>query len=377
MAKPRKQLAHKPGAEGAPFRPDVIERVAVAAGPEPVRLLDALFAAMPQRKRLTVKDFLKHGQVMVDGTVVTQFDRPVTAASDIRVNISRQWQTFSNPRLKIVYEDDDILVVNKGYGLLSVSTDRVHNGTAYSLLRDYLKRKDPRNKLFIVHRLDRSTSGLMLFAKSAEAKEAMQHYWNNMVLDRRYAAVVEGVPEQEEGTQRSYLAENSQMLVYSTDNPEEGKLAVTRWRLMKARNGYALLDVSLDTGRKNQIRVHMADMGHHFAHAPRRPPRPHAPFHPSHNPRRHELRVSPAGLFHPPCINEPGPQYTRLRAPRAQPGAQPADMPYGPAREPRGPRRGHRLARQRQRPDMAAPAHARLRRLRRRHLRALARRGGL
>ena len=265
MAKPRKQLAHKPGAEGAPFRPDVIERVAVAAGPEPVRLLDALFAAMPQRKRLTVKDFLKHGQVMVDGTVVTQFDRPVTAASDIRVNISRQWQTFSNPRLKIVYEDDDILVVNKGYGLLSVSTDRVHNGTVYSLLRDYLKRKDPRNKLFIVHRLDRSTSGLMLFAKSAEAKEAMQHNWNNMVLDRRYAAVVEGVPEQEEGTQRSYLAENSQMLVYSTDNPEEGKLAVTRWRLMKARNGYALLDVSLDTGRKNQIRVHMADMGHPIA----------------------------------------------------------------------------------------------------------------
>lgn len=265
MAKPRKQLAHKPGAEGAPFRPDVIERVAVAAGPEPVRLLDALFAAMPQRKRLTVKDFLKHGQVMVDGTVVTQFDRPVTAASDIRVNISRQWQTFSNPRLKIVYEDDDILVVNKGYGLLSVSTDRVHNGTAYSLLRDYLKRKDPRNKLFIVHRLDRSTSGLMLFAKSAEAKEAMQHNWNNMVLDRRYAAVVEGVPEQEEGTQRSYLAENSQMLVYSTDNPEEGKLAVTRWRLMRARNGYALLDVSLDTGRKNQIRVHMADMGHPIA----------------------------------------------------------------------------------------------------------------
>ena len=262
MAKPRKQLAHKPGAEGAPFRPDVIERVAVAAGPEPVRLLDALFAAMPQRKRLTVKDFLKHGQVMVDGTVVTQFDRPVTAASDIRVNISRQWQTFSNPRLKIVYEDDDILVVNKGYGLLSVSTDRVHNGTAYSLLRDYLKRKDPRNKLFIVHRLDRSTSGLMLFAKSAEAKEAMQHNWNNMVLGRRYVAVVEGKVEQEEGVVRSYLAETSQFEVYSTQNPDEGQLAITRFKRLQCNNGYSLMELSLDTGRKNQIRVHMKDLGH-------------------------------------------------------------------------------------------------------------------
>lgn len=262
MAKPRKQLAHKPGAEGAPFRPDVIERVAVAAGPEPVRLLDALFAAMPQRKRLTVKDFLKHGQVMVDGTVVTQFDRPVTAASDIRVNISRQWQTFSNPRLKIVYEDDDILVVNKGYGLLSVSTDRVHNGTAYSLLRDYLKRKDPRNKLFIVHRLDRSTSGLMLFAKSAEAKEAMQHNWNNMVLGRRYVAVVEGKVEQEEGVVKSYLAETSQFEVYSTQNPDEGQLAITRFKRLQCNNGYSLMELSLDTGRKNQIRVHMKDLGH-------------------------------------------------------------------------------------------------------------------
>ena len=265
MAKPRKQLAHKPGAEGAPFRPDVIERVAVAAGPEPVRLLDALFAAMPQRKRLTVKDFLKHGQVMVDGTVVTQFDRPVTAASDIRVNISRQWQTFSNPRLKIVYEDDDILVVNKGYGLLSVSTDRVHNGTAYSLLRDYLKRKDPRNKIFIVHRLDQHTSGLMMFAKTEEAKTAMQHNWNNMVIDRRYAAIVEGRPEEQEGEVRSLLAENTEHVMYVTDDPEKGKLAVTRWRAVRSRNGYTLLEVSLDTGRKNQIRAHMSQMGHPIA----------------------------------------------------------------------------------------------------------------
>lgn len=264
-SKKRKILSHKPGAERASFRPDIIVNVAVPTESGTVNLLDALFAAMPDRKRVTVKDFLKHGQVMVDGQVTSRFDLPVTAASKIQVNTSRQWQVFSNPRLKIVYEDDDIIVVNKGYGLLSVSTDRVKDGTAYSLLRDYLKRKDPRNMLFIVHRLDRYTSGLMLFAKSAVAKEEMQHNWNNMVMDRRYAAIVEGIPAETEGTQKSYLAENSGMTVYSTDKPEEGKLAVTRWRVVKSRNGYSLMDISLDTGRKNQIRVHMSEMGHPIA----------------------------------------------------------------------------------------------------------------
>jgi 23S rRNA pseudouridine1911/1915/1917 synthase len=189
----------------------------------------------------------------------------LNAGDNVDINTTREWQTFSNPRLKIVYEDDYVLVVNKGYGLLSMGNDKIKDGTAYSLLKDYLKRKDPRNKLFIVHRLDQHTSGLMMFAKTVEAKEAMQHNWNNMVIDRRYAAVVEGRPDEDEGTIDSFLAENSMHVVYSTKNPEEGKRAVTRWKLVKSRNGYSLLDVSLDTGRKNQIRVHMKEMGHPIA----------------------------------------------------------------------------------------------------------------
>ncbi len=151
-------------------------------------------------------------------------------------------------------------MVNKGYGLLSVGTDNKKEGTAYSILRDYLKRLNPANKLFIVHRLDQHTSGLMLFAKNIKAKDAMQHNWNNMVLDRRYAAIVEGCPEPPEGVYRSRLLENSQHLMYSTDDPK-GLEAVTRYKVLKSRNGYSLVDVSLDTGRKNQIRVHMHDMG--------------------------------------------------------------------------------------------------------------------
>lgn len=216
---------------------------------------------MSDRKRTTVKDFLKHNQVMVNGNVTRRWDLPLRAGDTVRVNTSREFQLFRNPRLHIMYEDDDIIVVNKGYGLLSVGTDSKREGTAYSLLREYVKRVDPRQKLFIVHRLDQQTSGVMLFAKSAEAKEAMQHNWNNMVLERKYAAIVKGRPDPAEGTITSYLAENAAHEVYSADKPSEGKLAVTRYRTVRTRGGYSLLEVQLETGRKNQIRVHLAEQG--------------------------------------------------------------------------------------------------------------------
>lgn len=254
-----KHLTTKPGAERSRFRPDYILTFNVEADQE--RLLDYLLASMSDRKRTTVKDFLKHNQVMVNGNVTRRWDLPLRAGDTVRVNTSREFQLFRNPRLHIMYEDDDIIVVNKGYGLLSVGTDSKREGTAYSLLREYVKRVDPRQKLFIVHRLDQQTSGVMLFAKSAEAKEAMQHNWNNMVLERKYAAIVKGRPDPAEGTITSYLAENAAHEVYSTDKPPEGKLAVTRYRTVRTRGGYSLLEVQLETGRKNQIRVHLAEQG--------------------------------------------------------------------------------------------------------------------
>ncbi len=244
----------KPGAERRAFTPDNILTFTVQETQAPgsdsdgddnndsdsnVILLDFLLASFPGAKRVTVKDYLKHRQVMVDGQITTQFDTPLAPGAVVRVNTSREFQVFSNPRLKIVYEDDHIIVVNKGYGLLSVASDAKKDGTAYSLLRDYVKRVDPRNKVFIVHRLDQQTSGLMMFAKTEQAKTAMQYNWNNMVLERTYVAVVEGYLDESEGTIRSYLAENSRHEVYSTDNP--------------------------DTGRKNQIRVHLKDTGHPIA----------------------------------------------------------------------------------------------------------------
>jgi len=258
-----RQLPCKPGAERAKRRPDIILSFRAEA---PAGLLEFLIQSMTDRKRTTVKDYLKHRQVMVDGVVTTQWDTAVETGSEVRVNTSREFQTFSNPRIKIVYEDDDIIVVNKGYGLLSGGTDSKRDGTAYSILRDYVKRVDPRQKLFIVHRLDQHTSGLMMFAKTAEAKETMQHNWNNMVLERRYVAVVEGgAPDPSEGIVRSRLAENAEHVVYVTADAEAGREAVTEYRTLAARGNYALVELQLATGRKNQIRVHMQQIGHPIA----------------------------------------------------------------------------------------------------------------
>ncbi len=261
-----KPLRTKPGAERTAYVPDVIAELPVA---QPTTLLEHLIASMPEVKRTTVKNYLKHNQVMVNGNVTTQFDIPLTPDDEVKVNTSREFQVFGHSRLKIFYEDDDILVVYKGYGLLSVATERDmaknKEVTAYSILRDYLKRKDPRNKLYIVHRLDKATSGLMMFAKTQEAKLAMQHNWNNMVLERKYVAVVEGRMEQKEGVVKSYLVENARHEVYSTEDPAKGKLAVTYYKTLESRKGYSLVELSLETGRKNQIRVHMKDLGHPIA----------------------------------------------------------------------------------------------------------------
>ncbi len=239
--------------------PDIIKEFPVE---QPSRLLDHLIQSLPDRKRTVVKQLLAHNQVAVNGKPERQFDLQLEPGDVVKVNFTREFRVFYNRRLKIVYEDDDIIVVNKGYGLLSMGNDKTPDGTAYSILRDYVKWANPLNKIFIVHRLDRDTSGLMMFAKSEEAKRRMQHNWNNMVLNRTYVAVVEGIVEQEDGVVRSYLAETSRYEVYSTDDPEKGQLAVTRYRRVQHGGRFSLMELELDTGRKNQIRVHMNDLGH-------------------------------------------------------------------------------------------------------------------
>lgn len=247
----------------ANWQPDRIMR-RENKGEKTIGLMEYAFTILPDAKRVDIKKWLKYNHFAINGKVQNSFDAPVAPGDVVELNFTRPFTVFSHPRIKIVYEDDDIIVVDKGYGLLSVGTDsskKSNVDTAYSILRQYVKSKHPSNKIFIVHRLDRDTSGLMIFAKTMEAKENLQHNWNNMVLQRKYVALLDGEMEEQSGVIRTHLAETSQHEVYSTENGDEGKLAVTRYRVRKKGKGHTLAEFSLDTGRKNQIRVHARDLG--------------------------------------------------------------------------------------------------------------------
>ena len=245
------------------FQPDrILARQNTGDAPE--GLMQFVASRFPSAPRNDIKKWLKFGHLMINGLVTTQYDAPVEPGQWVELNVSRPFVVFRNPRLQIVYEDDDIIVANKGYGLLSVGTgSQKKEETAYNILKKYVKEVDPSQKIFVVHRLDKATSGLMMFAKSPEAKEAMQHNWNNMVIDRTYVALLEGYLRDDEGMVRSYLGETSRFEVYSSPEPGEGlKPATTRYRVLGRANGYSLVEFSLDTGRKNQIRVHAKELGH-------------------------------------------------------------------------------------------------------------------
>ncbi len=235
-------------------------------GDSPVALMDFVASMRPDNKKGDIKKWMKYGHLKVNGNIAKGFDTPVEPGALVEFNSTRPFPVFRHPRIEIVYEDDDVIVINKGYGLLSVSTlSHKKEDNAYEILRNYVKMVNPRNKLFIVHRLDRDTSGLMMFAKSEEAQNVLRHNWNNMILERLYVAVLEGYLEQDKGYVKSRLAENSQFVVYATDNPDEGRVAVTHYEVVGRGNGYTLAQFSLDTGRKNQIRVHAKELGHPIA----------------------------------------------------------------------------------------------------------------
>lgn len=163
--------------------------------------------------------------------------------------------------ISFLYEDRDILVVDKVSGLLTVSSEKVRENTAYFLLNNYVRKGNAKSphRVFIVHRLDRDTSGVLVFAKSEKAKHLLQDQWHE--FKKTYYAVVEGEPPEKEGVITSYLAENSIHKVYSTSDKKKGKLAKTAYKVLKQGQGNSLLEIDLLTGRKNQIRVHLADLG--------------------------------------------------------------------------------------------------------------------
>ena len=195
-------------------------------------LLPFLLETLKEQSRSSVKAMLGHGQISVNKRVTRQFDTELKPGDVVGVNYGRGKVEFNNPLLRIVWEDDDLIVVNKKEGLLSISTERVKERTAYHLLNEYVKKSDPRNRIYILHRLDRDTSGLMMFAKSPAIKEQLQSNWNSAITMRTYVAVVEGRPEKDTDLIVSNLTENRKMQVYVTAEGD-GKEAITRYKVLQ------------------------------------------------------------------------------------------------------------------------------------------------
>jgi len=232
---------------------------------KPGELMKFLMDKLPGKSRNNIKSLLAGKQVFVDGKPIKQFNHPLVPGQQVYIRWSRVAPEKKYRGINIVYEDKDIIVVDKHAGLLSIPTDHEKSKTAFNMAGLFLESKGQENKLYVVQRLDRDASGLMVFARSEKAQHKLQSYWNDIVSKMVYLAVVEGVPEKMEGTITSYLKETRSLLVRSGQHPKEGAKATTHYQVIKFGKSYSLLKITLETSRKHQLRVHMSDIGHPLA----------------------------------------------------------------------------------------------------------------
>ena len=254
------------------------------------QLMDFLMAKMGGMARSSVKQLLGQRRVKVGNAIQTRHDFMLKAGDIVTVSSGRGNSQLTHPKLRIVYEDDDLIVVNKQPGLLTVAaTPGSSETTAYSILRAYVKKQNARAGIYVVHRLDRETSGLLVFARSEDLQHYMRQYWRELVTERTYIALTEGVLSPREGKITTWLTEDKRnAVVYSSPVDDGGDIAITNYKTLKTtttpphpspqgresgsrhfsslegRSGgvtYSLVELHLETGRTNQIRVHLASKG--------------------------------------------------------------------------------------------------------------------
>jgi len=255
-------------------------------------LLAYLFEIFPGQSRTGVKNLLSKGRVLVNGESRTAFDHPLKAGDTLTIlpkgiSIARSVRSDAREEVlktgvKILFEDENYIVVDKPSGMLTVATGK-EKKTLYSLLNAYVKvnarmqrkedliagREPDRStaKIWIVHRIDRGTSGVLVFAKNERAKDILQSKWKELVAERKYIAWVEGSFEKDQGMIQSWLVENPKSLIMKSfpDEVKDGQLAITHYKVLERVKHYSQVEFQLETGRKNQIRVHAADLGHPIA----------------------------------------------------------------------------------------------------------------
>lgn len=235
-------------------------------------LMTFLLSKLGGMTRTSVKQLLSQRRVTVNAGIQTRHDTPLKPGDVVQINQGRGNVELRHPKLRVIYEDDALIVVEKKNGLLTVPYNpKSSETTAYSILKDYVRKQSNRNTIHVVHRLDRETSGALVFAKSAELQEYMRTYWRQLVTKRSYMAMVEGHLQQSQGTITTWFTEDPKTgMVYSSPKDNGGQKAVTHFKLIKTAvlgEGdqalpISLVELNLETGRTNQIRVHMQSMGH-------------------------------------------------------------------------------------------------------------------
>ena len=224
-------------------------------------LLEWLLANLKGMSRNKIKDILQGHGIKVNGKTVTQYDYPLLKGQRVSVSKSKKNDTFKSRYVNLVYEDQYLVVIEKKPGILSMAAGH-KSLNVKSVLDDYFRRTRQRCTAHVVHRLDRDTSGLMVYAKDIQTEQLLEDEWHNIVYDRRYVAVVSGEMMEDEGTIANWLKDNSAYVTYSSPVDNGGKYAVTHFHVLDRTTEHSLVEYKLETGRKNQIRVHSADMGH-------------------------------------------------------------------------------------------------------------------
>lgn len=245
---------------GKSTRDTVLQQFKVS---EPSQLLEFLINKEVRKSRNAIKSLLAHKQITVNGKIITQFNAELKEGD--RVAIMKFDQSRKLKKLKgltIVYEDESLIVIDKEAGILSVSTDREKSRTVYNALNEYVKKSSRNARIFVLHRLDREMSGLMVFAKNVDVQSLFQIGWDKIVPVYNYAAVVYGDVEPQSGTITSWFTENQNFVVFSSPNDNGGLKAVTKYKTVKSNKRYSLLNFELETRRKNQVRVHMQSINH-------------------------------------------------------------------------------------------------------------------
>lgn len=232
---------------------------------EDAPLMDFLTERLKDYSRSQLKSLLAHRQLWLNGEVMlVRHDHPLKAGDKVVIRSSKTMirrQKLQHPQLKVVFEDEYIMVVYKNEGFLTVGTDREKLQTVYHVLNQYMKASGKENRIYVVHRLDRETSGLLVFAKSKEVQETLQNNWEKYMLERSYTAVVKGTMPQQQGKIKAYLWEDKQLRMHASATDNGGQYAETAYQVLAEKGTYSMVQLWLKTGRKNQIRVHLQSVG--------------------------------------------------------------------------------------------------------------------